>query len=375
MYLFMDLPVGGAEEHLLTVLRNIDTNSFCPTVCCIREKEQIGEEIEKLGIEVLSLKRMSKRIDFRIVSDLRKIIRQRDIHLVHSHLYHANMYGRIAAFLSGIRSVITEHNVYLKKYKLHRRFVNWLLAKRTGRIIAVSEMVRNYVIARDWIGSGEVEVIHNGIDLSRFSSRLGRADAREKLGIPADCFLLGIVGRLSEQKGHIYLVRAMPSLKERIPEIKLLVIGPGALETSLKKEAASLGLGESVLFLGSRRDIPDLLAALDVFVMPSLWEGLPIALLEAMSFSLPVVVSEVGGVAEIVVNGKNGFLVPPRDGAALFRTISGLYNRRDLRTVLGENARKTVAEKFNAVTMTRRLEAVYRAVVPSDRLPKKNMVC
>ncbi|MDH3258792.1 MAG: glycosyltransferase, partial [Deltaproteobacteria bacterium] len=371
LYLVMSLPVGGAEEHLRTVLQNIDMDSFCPTVCCIREKGQIGEEIETLGIEVLSLKRMSKSVDFRIVMDIGKIIRQRKIHLVHSHLYHANMYGRVAAFFAGISSVTTEHNVYLKKYKMHRRIVNWLLAKRTERIIAVSEMVKNYVIARDWIGSRKVEVIHNGIDLSRFSSRLSKTIAREKLGIPTDCFLLGIVGRLSEQKGHIHLIHAMPAVKESIAEVRLLIVGPGPLEASLRKEVESLALGETVLFLGSRRDIPDILAALDVFVMPSLWEGLPVALLEAMSFSLPAVVSEVGGVAEIIENGENGFMVPPRDGTVLSRTIMELYKNDCLRRHLGKNARKTVAERFNAVTMTKRMESIYHSAIKHEHWKKQ----
>lgn len=360
LYLFVTLPIGGAEEHLLTVLKNLDLTKYNPIVCCIREKGLIGEEIENRGIAIISLNRKSKSWDFRIVMDILRIIRTKNIHLIHTHLYHANMYGRIAALISKIPAVVTEHNVY-PKYKLKRRILNWFLAKKTKKIIAVSEMVKKDITVRDWIKPLKVEVIYNGIDIDRFPSAISKEEARQKLGVPTDCFLIGTIGRLTDQKGQIYLINALSIIKGIIPEIKLLLAGSGPLESELKNIVFTKGLNEYVEFLGARRDIPDILKAMDIFVFPSLWEGLPMVLLEAMASSLPVVATSVGGITEIVRNGINGVIVPPRNESVLVQIIIELSKDKAKRKLLGESGRKTVEDKFTASLMVKNLESVYES--------------
>ncbi|MDI6890026.1 MAG: glycosyltransferase [Thermodesulfovibrionales bacterium] len=361
LYLFVTLPIGGAEEHLLTVLKNIDQTTYHPIVCCIREKGEIGEEIEKMGFEVIAMMRKSKMWDIKIVTDILRIIRDRKIHLVHTHLYHANMYGRIASLIARKPVIATEHNIY-PYYKMKRRVINWLLAKKTDRIIAVSEMVKKEVMARDWIKPSKVEVIYSGIDMTRFSSSLTRAEARQRLGIPMDCFLIGNVSRLIEQKGQIFLINAMSIVNDAIPGVKLVVVGAGPLEPYLKNEVSTRGLNQYVKFIGSRRDIPDVLKAMDVFVLPSLWEGLGIVLLEAMALSLPVIATPVGGVVEIVHHGINGLIVPPRNEIALAESIIELYKDDKKRKIFGERGLEMVREKFTSSNMVRHLESVYQSV-------------
>ncbi len=362
LYIFVTLPIGGAEEHLLTVLKNIDKSRYAPIVCCIREKGVIGEEIENLGVAVISLGRKSKFFDLRVVRDLLKIIRGENIQLIHAHLYHANMYARIAAFFSKIPVVITEHNIY-SRYKFKRRIINRLLAKKTEVIIAVSETVKTYIAKRDWLRSSLIEVVYNGIDISKFSTPLSKAEARKKIGISTDCTLLGTVGRLVKQKGHIYLINAMNRIKDVVPDIKLLIVGSGSLESYLRETVSAQHLNEYVVFLGSRRDIPDILKALDIFVLPSLWEGLPIAILEAMGASLPVIATRVGSIAEIISDGADGIVVPPCDEDALAGAILDLSSNRQKAELLSDRAKKTVFEKFNSVGMTRKIEAIYQTVL------------
>lgn len=360
LYLFVTLPIGGAEEHLLTVLKNLDLTQYNPIVCCIREKGVIGEEIENRGIAIISLNRKSKSWDFRIVMDILKIIQTKNIQLIHTHLYHANMYGRIAALISKIPAVVTEHNVY-PKYKLRRRILNWFLAKKSKKIIAVSEMVKKDITVRDWIKPSKIEVIYNGIDIDRFPSAITKEEARQKLGVPTDCFLIGTIGRLTDQKGQIYLINTIGIIKGIIPEIKLLLAGSGPLESDLKSIVSTKGLNEYVKFLGARRDIPDILKAMDVFVFPSLWEGLPMVLLEAMASSLPVVATSVGGITEILRNGINGIIVPPRNEGALVQAIIGLSKDKAKLKLLGEIGKKTVEDKFTASLMVKNLASIYES--------------
>lgn len=366
LYLFVTtLPIGGAEEHLLTVLMNISLTRYNPIVCCIREKGEIGKEIENMGFNIISLKRKSKMWDVGIVKDIIDIIKVKNIHLIHTHLYHANMYGRIAALISKVPVIATEHNVY-PKYKLKRRIVNWILAKKTNRIIAVSQMVKKEIVLRDWIDPSKVAVIYNGIDISRFPSPLTKVEARQKLGIPANCFLVGNVGRLIEQKGQMYLINAMSIVKDHIPGVKLLLVGSGPLESHLKSAVSAKGLRETVIFLESRRDIPDILKAIDIFVSPSIWEGLPIVLLEAMASYLPVIATSVGGVVEIVKDGINGLIVPPRNETTLATTIIELLNDGAKRKIFGEKGREIVVEKFTAFHMVKHIESLYESILPSN---------
>jgi glycosyltransferase involved in cell wall biosynthesis len=370
LYLFVTLPIGGAEEHLLTVIKNTDLGRYNPTVCCIREKGAIGEEIENSGFHLITLQRKSKKWDFRIVTDILRIIREREIQLIHTHLYHANMYGRIAAFIAQIPVVSSEHNAH-SRCKPVRRVINRLLAGKTNRMIAVSRAVKDYIVSRDGIGPSKVEVIYNGIDIRHFTSSLTKTTAREKIGVPADCFLIGTVGRISEEKGHIYLIDALRRAKDIVPDLRLIIVGSGPLELHLKKVVSDQDLDRSVLFAGFRRDVPDILKAMDVFAFPSLREGFPVALLEAMASCLPVVATPVGGIAEIIADGINGLLVQPRDDNSLAKAIITLYQNPALREALGLKARETVIEKFNAVTMVKNLDSVYRSVLAESKKETK----
>lgn len=361
LYLFVTLPIGGAEEHLLTVIRNLDLTSYHPTVCCIREKGTIGEEIERIGFTVISLNRRSKFPDVRILNDILRIIRTKNIHLIHSHLYHANMYGRITAFTANIPVIATEHSTD-DHTKLKRRIINWILAKKTAKIIAVSHMVKSRIMERDWIDPSKIDVIYNGIDTNRFCSPLSKENAQERLGIRAPT-VIGTVGRLEKPKGHIHLIRAMRRVREKNPDLRLLIAGSGSLESVLKSEAARQGVDQSVIFLGSRRDIPDVLKAFDIFVMPSLSEGLPVALLEAMSSSIPVIVTPVGGIPEFVNDGVNGIIVPPSDESALAGAILELSDDRSRLTELGTNGKQTIIEKFSAHVMVKKIESLYKSVL------------
>ncbi|TPW17681.1 MAG: group 1 glycosyl transferase, partial [Halothiobacillaceae bacterium] len=300
LHIIPRLPVGGAERLLASLLPLLPREQFESIVCCIQAGGIIAQEIAAHGYEVIDLNLMQQHgFDFAVTPTLTKLIRSRNISLVHTHLYHANLYGRLAALRAGVPAVATIHNTYAQT-KLHRRLINGYLGHRTARVIAVSDQVAADIVKYDHLPRHKIVVLHNGIDLSRFAlTSTTRQQLREQLTLPTESLLIAVVGRLEEQKGHRYLLQALAALLAQrtngsSADIHLLIVGDGALHQSLMAQATELAIAERVHFLGMRQDIPAILQACDLFVQPSLWEGMSLALLEAMAAKLPIVASDVG---------------------------------------------------------------------------------
>jgi glycosyltransferase involved in cell wall biosynthesis len=357
LYLIVDLPVGGAEEHLLSLVRNLDRDRFESTVCCIGQSGPIGREIEAAGIRVVELGKLRKGgYDGKIVSLLQEVLRSKRISLLHAHLYHANMYGRLAAFREGVPTVCSIHNTYIRP-KRHRRLINWWLARRTPVII----------LKYDGVSPGIVRVIPYGVAVEKFDIPMTRDEARKKLGLPVNRFYVGTVGRLEVQKGQRYLVDATARLRREGIEVSLLLIGSGREEERLRDQVLRENITDDVLFLGTRRDLPDLYRAMDVFALPSLWEGLPLALLSAMASGIPVVVTPVGGVPEVVRDGENGFLVPPEDPVALAAALRRVREDAELASTCGRSAAETVRTEYSHRRNAERIMEVYEEVLAGHR--------
>ncbi len=367
LYVIVDLPVGGAEEHLLSLVRNLDRDRFESTVCCIGDRGPIGKEMEAAGVRVVELGKLRKGgYDGKIVVLLQEMLRSERISLLHAHLYHANMYGRLAAIRERIPAVCSIHNTYVRP-KRHRRLINWWLARRTSVIIAGSEAIKDDILRYDGVSPGIVRVIPYGVDVEKFDTPLSRDQARKMLGLPANRFYVGTVGRLEEQKGQSYLVDAIARLRREGMEVSLLLIGSGREEENLRAQVSREGMTDAVLFLGTRRDLPDLYRAMDVFALPSLWEGLPLALLSAMASGLPVVVTPVGGVPEVVKNGENGFLVPPGDSRALAAALRRVREDAEVASICGRSAAETVRAEYSHRRNAERIMEVYEEVLAGHR--------
>ena len=366
LYLIVDLTVGGAEDHLLSLARNLDRTRFLPVVCCIGRKGPIGAEIEAAGIRVEELGKLRKGgFDREIVSRLRALIRRERIDLVHSHMYHANLYGRLAAFREGVPAVISVHNTYVRP-KILRRVLNRWLARRTPFILAGSEAIRDDIARYDRVSPGKIRVIPYGVDVEKFNCALSREEAREKLGLPGGRFLVGTVGRLEEQKGQKYLIDAAGRLRREGRKVTLVIVGSGREEDRLRDQAVREGIGDAVLFLGTRRDLPELFRAMDLFAFPSLWEGFPIALLSAMAAGLPVIVTPVGGVPEVVEDGINGLVVPAGDPVALAEAIWKAHENPVGTSGLGTAAAATIRDRYSHRTTARRIMEIYEQVLGPD---------
>jgi glycosyltransferase involved in cell wall biosynthesis len=341
------LSVGGVENQLSLVLRHYDGSSLSPLVCCLDGEDEIGREIEAAGTPVIYLNKLGHRFDWTIVRDIRRVIGQNGVTIVRTHQYHANLYGRLAARLARVPCIVASvHNVYTIDRKLHRRILNRFLARFTDRVIAVSLAVKEDIVRYDALPPDKVSVIYNGIDRARFSAKdTGRA--RYALGIAPNIPVLGTIGRLTPQKGQRYLLDAVAELRKRHDRILLLIVGDGPLREDLERQVGALDIGDHVVFLGIRRDVPELLAAMDIFVLPSLWEGLGNSLIEAMAAGKPIIATDIPPIKEVVTSEGVGVLVPPKDEATLVSAIDSLLRDRAHADRLGAAARELVCSSFD----------------------------
>ena len=225
----------------------------------------------------------------------------------------------------------------------------------------VWEDVRRY----DAVPASRLLLLPYGIDLAELETDLSREEARGLLSVSG--FVLGAVGRLEEQKGQHNLLTAMAGVRRQIPEATLILVGDGRQRQALERQTRELGLAESVRFLGTRRDLALIYRALDLYVQPSLWEGLPLALLKAMGAGLPVLATRVSGAMELIEDGVNGRLAPPADPEALGRVLVELYGRPQLRARLGAAARLTIREHYSLDAMLAGLEQLYLELWQKNR--------
>lgn len=361
LHVFTTLPVGGAENVLLSTLRRLNSKQYESTVCCLRDKGALGQAVEALGVPLIELNRLHVGgWDGRIVRDLAAVIKDQRIDIVHAHLYHASLYSRLAARRVGVPVVVTTHNTYPKQHhKWHRRVLNWWLARGTATLIAVSEDIKRDIMRDDHVDGGRIRVIPNGINIDRVQSMLDKPRAKARLGVPADAFVFGNVGRLEEQKGHRLLIEAFSRVVRRHPNAVLILTGDGRERAALEAHAVAACPPGSVFFLGMRADVGDVLRAFDLFVMPSLWEGLALAMLEAMAAGVPVLVSDVGGVSEVLGEDKYGMRIPAGNVDALAAKLAECIANPDSLAEMAARAAARVREQYSESAMVAQIESVY----------------
>jgi glycosyltransferase involved in cell wall biosynthesis len=292
--------------------------------------------------------------------------------LVATHTSKGGFVGRLAARVAGMPHIV--HHAHGFSYNkvlgpLARKFFVGLerFAARAGDfIISVNDQHRAMAVELGVAEAARISTVHNGVDFTPHRRANGAA-ARKKLGFPETDLLVGTTGRLAPQKGFVYLVRAMPHILASLPSARLIVVGEGPLEEELKQEARQSGVADRVHFLGFRHDVPELLAAFDVYALPSLWEGLSISLIEALAAGKPIVATSIDGNAEAIEHMKTGLMVPPADPAALAEGIRTLLADRDLAAALARPPRRSAEVRFSIERMVEQNLAVYDSVVSGAR--------
>ena len=366
LYLSHAFAVGGAEEMVLNLVRHLPS-SYEPAVACIHDAGPIGLEIQRTGVpfKVLGLT-PGLRHPFDVLR-LRDFLHECQPDIVHTFLLTGSLYGRFAAMMARVPVVIgTEVNVYERKQALHALAERWLM-RGTDAVVASAESVREFYVRQVQADPSKVEVIYNAVDWSQLDTTVGRDEMRAAMDVPAGAPLLGIIARLTEQKGHRVLLDALAQRPD-LGQAYLVIVGDGPLSAGLQRQAADLGLSSRVRFLGARRDLGNILAAVDAFVLPSFWEGLPLAMVLAMGAGLPVVASRVAGIPEVVQDGVSGLLVTPGDSAELAAALSRVVNDDTTRVLLGQAARAFVRPRFGVDGYVNAITSLYNRLLVAKGL-------
>ena len=357
---------GIPAGKITTIHNGIDLDDLVPTGSreSIRGKLAIPPESPCVGV----IGRLTHQKGF-------TFFQQEDIDLVHTMGARMNFYGRLSARMarvpyscSTVQNSLLDYPIGNIKRTVYVKVDTWT-ARYAQRIISVAEALSDDLRDRYGIPAGKITTIHNGIDLDDLVPTGSRESIRGKLAIPPESPCVGVIGRLTHQKGFTFFLQALPSLFERFPALQCFVAGDGPLRDVLEREATRLALLNRCTFFGYRSDIPDLLQALDVLVLPSLSEGLPFILLEAMGMERPVVATAVSGNPELIEHGRNGLLIPSADPKALATAVTWLLENPQEAKTMGKAGRSTVAEEFSVKKMVEKTEDVYRSILSEAPLP------
>jgi len=349
---------GGAQESVVALLLHMDRSRFEVEAVCLADGRTV-HRLRELGIGVTVI---PPKDDESTVRELAAYLRRREIDLLHAHLFRAELLGTRAAQTAGTPVVVaTAHSSRVRSPADIAALA--AVTPSIDRLIAPSGAVAAKVRA-EGRGAAEITVVPNGVDLDRFSphrSSQEMAEVRASLGIPPGAFLIGVVARLEPEKGHRYLLEALPPILDAVPDAWLLLVGEGSQTDALRAQAGSLALParQKVVVAGFQTDVGAVTQALDVAVLPSLREAQGLVLLEAMAAGRPVVASAVGGIPETVRDGVDGVLVPPADPDALAAAIIRLAGDAQLRDRLAAAGRRRVEDRCSVTASVRQVEAIY----------------
>ncbi len=354
LHIIEGLPRAGAENQLVRLCCRLARDRFEPGICSIRIGGPHETTLRAAGVPVWIVPKHGP-CDPLLLARLARRIRRFRPQIVHTWLFTANTFGRAAAALCRVPCIIGSERAAEKWKSLRHRLADRRLARCSAAIITNAEATRRYCIEHSGLPAEKITVVYNGIDVAAFDRVSERGPAAP---LPAtERMMIGTVARLEEQKGLPFLLRAFAALQR--PDIGLWIIGDGSRRRDLEAQAAELGLAPQSIFLGSRTDVPALLHQLDIFALPSLWEGMPNAVMEAMAAAKPVVATAVDGTPELVVDGTTGILVPPSDADGLRNALEQLLRDPDQRRRLGQAGRARIASEFTDERMVARMESLY----------------
>lgn len=367
----------GITVVVKTLCQNLDRTRFSVSICCLAGRGYLADDFKQMGVNVYALNAKSSTSPLYILRNLYNTwklvrwLRQEKFDIVHAHEFFSGTLGRLAGWLAGVPVIILAlHNKDAWKRFPHVTIDRWL-ATVTDRIVTNSEATKQFAVEFEGLSEEKFVVIHNGIDLSRFNDVKDGGQLRTEWGIGLDELVVGTVGRLVEQKGFRYLIKAAAIVRSKRGDVKFVIVGPdGHPSESVKDELVrlvkDLRLERVVIFAGVRRDVPQIMSMFDLFVLPSLWEGFGLAVAEGMAMKKAVVISRVDALPEIVEDGVTGVLVPPGDENTLGVEILRLLEDRDLRLRMGAKGRERIEMRFTASVMTRKVEKLYESLTKSS---------
>jgi glycosyltransferase involved in cell wall biosynthesis len=348
----------GVKRLFAWMIPRFDPDRYNVSLVSLRRKDLSEETLESMGIDITYLHK--SKFDPTTLPALLKVIRQKQIDVLHLHGYGATTFGRIAAGMRQIPAILHEH-ANLTDTPWFQKIADAVLEPHTDIALAVSQSTADFVIKSRQLPPDKVKVVYLGVPLDEFSrARSGGeiAEARAELGAAAGDIVLGTVTRLHESKGNAYLVDAARLVLDRRPDARFILVGEGPLQPALEAQAAQLGLGDRFRFAGFAKDVARVVSAFDVSVFPSLWEGTPLTVFEALAMGKAIVATDADGLVDVLTHGRDAVIVPKRDANALADAIVRLMADPGERARLGAAARAT-ARQYDIATFVAKMERLY----------------
>jgi len=356
--------IGGGESHVIDVVKHLDKTRFEPVVLSFTEGEMI-QTLNAMGVQTHVIPTTTP-FDFRVWPKVTAWLREIQPDIVHAHGTRAmsNVFRSARALKLPLMYTIHGWSFHDNQKPLVQRIRAWsegFLTRRANVNISVSPS--NQQTGKNKIPGFRSVVIMNGVDLAKFSSQATTPGLREQFGLKADDVVIGFIARFTYQKSPVLMVEVFSALLKNHPHLKLLMVGDGELMPQVKERIAALGTGANIILPGFRKDVPALLSIMDVYCLPSLWEGLPLGVIEAMAMQKAVVATAVDGSKEIIVPNENGLLVPAGNGEALRQALDRLVSDKALREKMAAQALQYVTANHSVEHMVHQVEDLYRKLV------------
>jgi len=360
----------GVKRLFAWMIPRFDATRFNVSLVSLRRKDLSEDTLEQFGVDVTYLGR--HKFDPRTYSDLLAVLRRKRAEIVHMHGYGATTFGRLCAWRLGIPAILHEHANHTDT-PWFQKIPDKLLAPHTDLAIAVSESTAEFTVRARQMPAERTKVVYLGAPLDEFARvRTGEqvAAARRSLGIDDSTIAVGTVTRLMPSKGNQFLLDAVPDIVRQHPRVRVFIVGEGELREELEAQARTLDLGDRLVFVGFRRDIAEVLSALDIVVFPSLWEGTPLTAFEALASGKPIVATDADGLLDILTDRHDAIIVPKRNAAALASAVHDLIDDPALATRLATEAARTGA-KYDIAAFVRKMERLYELLHKTSRATRR----
>jgi glycosyltransferase involved in cell wall biosynthesis len=358
-YVIGHLKVGGAQKHIYEVLRRLDRSRFTPRVYCLKRRGSIVQSLERLGVRVTDLEigdsLSTPKSLFRLFEFAQHLRRER-VSLLHCYLPRASFFGAIAGRIAGVPAVLVSKRSLDRQDSLKQVFLCRVADAWADLVLANSQAVLRHAVEVGRCRPDKLRLLVNGIDIERYRNASVN-------GLNCQVPLVGTVLRLEHIKGPAVFIEAAKRIVDEMPETRFMIIGDGSMRANLERLGGSLGVADRVQFLGERDDVDVILPSFSIFILPSLVEGMSMALLEAMAAARPIVATAVGGNLDLIRDGDNGLLVPPGDPEQMALTAVKLLKNPQWAKRLGQTARTMVLTHHSANGMVRRLEEIYKELL------------
>jgi glycosyltransferase involved in cell wall biosynthesis len=356
----------GVKRLFAWMIPRFDKSRFNVSLISLRKKDLSADTLEEFGIDVTYMAR--HKFDPATYPDLLKVLRAKRADLVHLHGYGATTFGRLCAWRMGIPAILHEHANH-GDTPWFQKVADRFLAPHTDIAIAVSESTGEFTTRARLMPAERTKVVYLGAPLDEFARERSAeeiAAARQAMGIAPGTIAIGTITRLMPSKGNQYLIEAAPAVLAKHPDVRFFIVGEGELQPALEAQARALGLGDRFVFSGFMRDVAAALSALDLVVFPSLWEGTPLTVFEALAMGKPIVATDADGLLDVLTDRQDALIVPKADAATLAGAINRLLEEPPVAAALSAEARKT-GRRYDIGAFVRKMEQLYELLHETSR--------